>query len=413
MPESASSVETPPPSPRSSHRAARGVVLGLLLAGGLAAAWLVRSGRSAPTLPAGITAEEYEAARAEQTARGGSQVRPHEVLLSIARKAASDGAPDKAIVALRGISTDDPVLGLGARAEEGRLLLQQNRAVEAERALREFLTHPAAQSSLSAAERAPSYNQLVYLLSVELRLEDRKPWLAEMHRLGIADVYDSKMLFFPHLLLWHSTSGSVRLAEFLKHDPDDIALRIAAARYELFGGNLDEARKRLEALRSEAPGDMRVAGAWGESLFEADDWSGIDELVRSLPPMADTDPWSLTNLRGAQALHSRQWEEALRCFRTGLTREPAASTMVVGEGKALEALQQTQEYAAALEKSLELSRIRVQLAKVNEHDPEASEELAAACRRIGLDEAARVFHAHALRLRGAPRAKPNGMGVAP
>ena len=409
MPESAPSVQPAP----SSHRTARGAVLGLLLAGGVAIAWLARPGASPVLLPSGITSDEYDAVRAERGMRGGPAPPPADVLLEIARKAVSEGAPEKAIAALRGIPTDDAARGLAARAEEGRLLLQQNRAVEAERVLKEFLTRSAAQSSLSPAERGPSYNQLVYLLSVELRLEDRKPWLEEMHRLGIADVYDSKMLFFPQLLLWHPTSGSVRLAEFLKRDPESLTLRTAAARYELFGGHPETARQQLVSLRNEHPKDLRVASALGEALFEADDWNGIDELIPSLPPPADTDPWPLTHLRGQWALHHRQWDEALLLFRSGIRQDPAASTMVAGESKALERLQKTEEHAAALERTLELSRIRIRLAQVNEHDPDASEGLAEACRRIHFDEAAGVFHAHAVRLRAAPRSKSAPKGPTP
>jgi len=382
------------------------MVLGLLLAGAAAAGWMARRETAGRTIPSGITGAEYDDARSEWHAQGRPEPTHAETLLALARTALSEGFSDKAIAALQGIPTEDPALGLAARAEEGRLLLQQNRAVEAERALSTFLESAQARSSIFASEQAAAYNQLVYLLSVELRLEDRKPWLEEMHRLGIADVYDSKMLFFPQLLLWHPTSGRARLSEFRKHDPEELQMQVAQARYEFLGGDGQRALARISELRSRHPGDLRVAAALGEALFENDDWKALDELLRSVPPMADSDPWSLTFLRGQHALHHRQWAEALRSFQHGLRQDPASSALVAGECKALEGLQEREKLAAALERALELSRIRIRLVQVNERDPDASEALAEACRRIQFDEAARVFHAHALRIRSEPRRSP-------
>jgi predicted Zn-dependent protease len=376
----------------------------LIVVGGLTAAGL-QMWRPAGNLPPGLLMDEYT--QAEQRYREMYRRKPGRTdVLSLAGElAVKDNRLANAVSCFRAIPTADPRYGLSARLQEGQVLLRLNRALDAEKSFREYLAQ-AAHNPRGSDHVAIARKWLAYLLSVELRQEERKILLSEIHAEGGADVYDSKQYFFPNLLLWHTSTGRRRLTEFLAEDPENPMLRTAEGRYLTAEGRLDEALALLEELGDERPQDPACIAALLECCFERNDWEGFAQVARLMPEFEQGEPWLLTRMRGERALHERTWEEAVRQFARVLESDPANPWSHAGLARAYAELGQTRKRDEEQRRSLVLSRIRVSLVTVKEDDGDAAVELASKCAEIGLDEAADVFRGHAARIRSSPGLTP-------
>lgn len=366
-------------------------------------------------MPAGITHARYTAAADQLQARYGRRPTRLEVLSLLAELAVQDEELATAAACFQQIPSTHPAFGRSARLQEGQILLRLNRARDAERSLREFLRLAAANPSTATEHVIVARNWLLYLLSVELRLEERKTLLAEIHAQGLADVFDSKQLYFPHLLLWHSSSGRHRLAQWLTEDPSDPQLRLAEGRYLIMEGRLAEARRWLSDLVEEHPGDRACAAALLECCFEQNDWDAFVERAQSLPAPAPDDPWLLTHMRAQWALREKRWDDAVAHFQQLLEADPANPWCPMGLAQAYAGLQQPHLQEAARQRALKLARIRQQLVTVKEDAPNASRKLSAECDELGLTDAAETFRRHAVRIertleatRGAAPPQPPG-----
>lgn len=378
------------------------VLLGIAVPIGLLVAWFLWPKEP---LPAGVSSVDY--AQARQRFQQLHRRRPSrtETLALLGGLAERDGRLEVAVACLRAIPSDDAMAGVAARLQEGQLLVRLNRAEEAERSLREFLNAAARDPLTPRDDLRSAWKWLNYLLSVELRLEERKALLAEVHASGLADVYDSKQYYFPHLLIWHSTTGRRRLREFLDHDPDNPRLNAASGRYLTAEGQLEEAQALLEAFHDRQPRDVQIAAALLECYFETNSWSEFATVAESLPPFEPSEPWLLTRMRGEFAVHREAWDEAARYFQAVLHSDPANPWSQMGLARAEGELGRHDAHEEMLHRSLILSEIRVGIVKVTETDPEASRQLAAQCDQIGYHAAAETFRRHALRIeRGATRA---------
>lgn len=359
-------------------------------------------------LPEGISASEFE--RAERLFFKTYGKRPHrrDVFSYLGELSAEERDWNTALVCFRQIPSDDPKYGRSARLQEAEILLDLNRASQAEERLREFLALALREPRPSPGSLRAAYERLAYILSVELRFEDRKPILAEMHALGIANVNESKQYYFPNLLIWRSSTGRHRLREFLAEEPAHWPLHVAQGRYLTAEGKLDEARSLLETLCAREPENLEAASALLECCYEAGDQSSLAKVLDSLPPSEADEPWLLVRMRGELALATQRFQDAISHFQSVLESDPANPECHMGLAKAYEALRQTDKRDETLRHSEVLARIRVFLSNVTEEDAKACLELAAMCEEIELREAAQTYRKHAERISGmlAPPASP-------
>ncbi|MBS0207211.1 MAG: hypothetical protein JSS49_30410 [Planctomycetes bacterium] len=358
-------------------------------------------------LPAGVTLQDRQFA--ERRFRDLNGIAPSRVdLLSLVGElAVHDHRLQTAADCFHEIPSDHPRYGSAARLQEGQMWLRLNQADGAEQNFREFLSlasHP--NRSTTPDQLSAARKWLNYILSVELRFEDRKQVLAEAHAQHAVDVFDSKQYFFPNLLIWNSSAGRRRLSEFLERDPQNRRLRLAHGRYLTVGGDLPAALAVLRELHQQDLQDSECAAAVLECLFEQADWVSFADVANSLPEYSAGESWLLTRMRAEWALHEQRWDDARRDFERLQSVDPASPWALMGLAKAFGQLKLPEQREQALARSLVLSRIRVSLSTVNEDAPEASQKLSEECRQIGLQDAADAFQWHAERIRQSHSGRP-------
>jgi thioredoxin-like negative regulator of GroEL len=340
-------------------------------------------------LPEGISPEEFAAASDKFRTLYKKEPDRLDVLSLVAELAVAEGRPEDAVVCFAEIPSSHPRYGLSARLQEGHVLLELNRASEAEASLRAFLSLAAQARDMPPLNVYAARSRLAFILSVELRIEERQSLLASVHEGGTVTLFDSKQLFFPHLLLWSSTTGSNRLEKFLKADPDNRKLRLAHARYLTYRGETEEALLVLKKLIVDAPKDLAVAAAVLECHFEAGDEDSLADFFISAPEYRVGEPWLLTRMRGHLAMEQKKWKEAVRWFEQVLAADRTNPSAQSALARAFRALNQTEEAEAATARSATIAKIRVALAR-----EDGLEALAMNCEKIGMPDAAAVFRRH-------------------
>lgn len=370
-----------------------------------AAAGLLFWWAAQPDLPAGVTTAEYDAAIARFQADGQSQPGENAVLLLIGQTALSEARLDVARACFSAIPDSDPRFGTSARLQGAQVALRLDLAREAEQNFRTFLSMASRRRDIDPMHVLTARQWLAYLLSAELRIEERQVVLRELHQSGRANVYDSKQLYLPNLLIWPSPVGRRKVKAFLEKDPNDPMLLTAWGRYLTAEGNPAAAREILEPLCNDDPKDLRRAAALLEATFEQSDWRSFEAAYQRMPPYRDFEPWLLTRLRARFALQQANWQEAVEQFERVLLVDPSDPASHAGLARAYGELDRTQDRDRELKVSATLAPMRVELVRVTEEDADASSHLAAQCREIGLLEAAETFSAHAARI---ARATPGG-----
>lgn len=346
-------------------------------------------------LPRGLTAADYERARRWFIDLYPGKVPDRWDVLSVAGElAVADQEWEIALASFQAIPSDHPRYGLAARLQQGTTALELELAVEAEGALREYLRLAKQAEQVRIDDVVSAYKWLNYILSVQIRLEDRKIVMEEVHRFGLADVLDSKQYFFPNLLILNSPAGRARIQKFLVVDPNNLTLRIAAARYKVLEGLFEEGIDLLEQLAKEVPEDVNVMSALAEALFEANELERFDEVMQQAPEYAVKEPWILTRLRGEQSLQREDFGAAEKHFRAVLENDPANAPSQMGLATALAELGKQGEHELALQRSGILAEIRVNLTNAQVDAVAALEDLADKCRKAEFAAAAEVFAAH-------------------
>lgn len=385
-------------NPQPAHGSVRWRVIfvtSLLAAAGLSR-WMMRSG---PTLPNGVSQARYERAAAEFRSAYHKVPEHADVLMVTAELAVQNNEPEVAVAAFGAVSDGHPKYGLSARLQEAQVMMRLNLAAAAERSFRRFLTLAESRAEVSASEIHVARKWLCFLLSVQLRLEERRVILAALHQGRRIDVMDSKQYFFPRLLIWKSSTGRARLDDFLAQDPHNFLLNIALAGYLTGEGRLDESRSLLDGLLQEFPDDQKCLAALLECCYEQNDWEQIADTLKSVPVYRESEPQLMTWIRAEWALHEQRWEDAVTEFRNALRSDPSNPAAQMGLARAFGHLQQSHQQQAAQQRSLVLSQIRVEMAAVSDQSVDPALALAEQCRRIGMDDAATVFEWHAERIR--------------
>lgn len=133
------------------------------------------------SLPAGMTPDEYDRAAAMfRSFYPGSSPDRFDILSLSGELAANEEDYAKAIACLREIPTSHPRYGLPARLQEGTALVKLHRVTEAESVLREYLSEARKKESIRIQDVIDAYKWMNYVLSAELRLEERAAFLVEL-----------------------------------------------------------------------------------------------------------------------------------------------------------------------------------------------------------------------------------------
>ena len=213
-----------------------------------------------------------------------------------------------------------------------------------------------------------------------------------------ADINDVKQYYFESLLIWQTAFGSERVRDFLKKDPDNRNLRVAAARYFVGEGRLKEAREQLASLRSEDPHNLRTLAVLLESCYEMNDWSAFAGEIATAPAFSKDEPWLLTQLRGEWELQQNNWLEAEKHFHYMLEVDPPNAVCLMGLARAYAGLGKSSERKVVLERSLLVAKLRVDLAAITHDNPKGAKSVANSARQLGMDDAAAILEFFAARM---------------
>ena len=325
-----------------------------------------------------------------------------DLMMAIAETAVRNVQADVAISCFARIPSDHIRYGTSARFQEAQVLLRANRVEKAEASFREFLTLDESRPGLNRKHVRTARAWLVFMMTIELRFEERKLLLQQMIQQGEFDVYDAKQLYFPSLSANYSTHSSSRLGDFLAQAPTCRPLLIAQARYLVRQGKLNVADQLLQSLRLQYPTDSEVIAATLECLYEMVDWKRFEAVISAAPHLKSDEPWLLTQMRAEFARYSKDWQTAEKYFRKVLESDPANPTCHMGLASALYSLGKTDEREEIQERSLILAKIRVYLSAVDQNSPGGSRALARDAKSMGMFEAAQSFELIAARIeRGA------------
>jgi tetratricopeptide (TPR) repeat protein len=330
-----------------------------------------------------------------------------EIILAAGGLAVAGEEYEKAARYFERVKTEVPRFGMTARLEQGVALLKLNFATPAEQNLSKFLEAARSAENPDPTQVLDGFKWLTFLLSVQIRQEERKLLLEEQHAIDLADPLDSKQLYFPNLLILNSPAGRTRLAKLLENEPTNLSLLVASARYQTLAGEFDEAIENLEKLRRTRLGDLVVAAALAEALVESDRLEDAGILIDSIPPYHSMEPWLLTRMRGELALHREKWNDALKYFGIVLEVDPANAPAQMGMAMSYEKIGDKDNHEEALRRSGVLAKIRVNLGSVQTDAEAACLDLATQCRAIDMEAAAKIFERHAARIKeqtkiGAP-----------
>ncbi len=381
-----------------------GLALLALVAGGVGWAFYQKSGASAAQgrresepaeaeLPAGLSAEAYQSARVEFFSRY-QRVPTRIDALSYAAELAL-GREDYATAAacFAEIPSAHRQYGHMARYQQGFALLHLNQAHQAERQFREFLALEKKSPQASAKHHQDAMQRLRYILEVELRFRERRDLLAEMHERGLADAFDTLAYCFPTLLRWNGPDAVHWCEGFWKADPRDAKIAAAMARYRVGQGRLDQARELLKGIDPTSAKDPHVRAARLFLYSEAGELLALENMVDSLPPPDEGEPWLLLRMRGQARNRRGQFAEAERCFRMVLKSDPANVASYLGLARACAGQKRLEERKEMLRIADVLGRIQNRLGwVVNETTArQPLTEIAQLCREIGLDRQAELI----------------------
>lgn len=342
-------------------------------------------------VPPGILRQDYDAAAAEfrkQYHRDGDR---DDILMRLARTSTRKEDFSTALACFEQISSEHLRYGASARYEEAVILAQTDLVRRAEVSFRRFLAFLDQGIRLPERQVTHSRRWLSLILGVQLRHEERRVVLAGLLDDRTADINDLKQFYFEPLLIWQTSFGSKRVRDFLKKDPGNRHLEVAAARYLVGEGRLNDARKELERLRREAPDNLRVLSVQLECLYFMSDWTAIGAEFSKAPEFQNDEPWLLTQFRGEWALHEKDWRNAERYFQYLLDIDPANSVCLMGLARAYGDQGKFQERDAVLQRSRLAAKLRVDLAAVTSDDPRGARLVAESARSLGMKEAADAF----------------------
>ncbi len=352
----------------------------------------------APQLPPGVSRPDFEKAAADFKGEFDRDGDHFDVLMTLAKMSAKKKDAATAIACYHQIPTDHVRYGPAARYEEAQLFAETDQVQRAEDSFNEFLKLLEQGIQLPDRQVAHSRHWLSLIYGAELRSEDRRIVLHDLVEDHQADINDVKQYYFGSLLIWQTVFGSERVRDFLKKDPDNRNLRVAAARYDIGEGRLKEARERLATLRSEDPKDLRTLAVLLESCYEMNDWSAFADAFATAPEFGKDEPWLLTQLRGEWALHQNDWLKAEEYFQYMLKIDPPNAVCLMGLARAYAGQGKPKEREAMLQRSLLVAKLRVDLSAITHDNPKGARTVANSARQLGMEDAAGILEFFAARM---------------
>jgi tetratricopeptide (TPR) repeat protein len=354
-----------------------------------------------PPLPDGVLQKDFDKAAADFRAQFNRDGDHFDVLMWLAKTATRKEDFSTALACYEQVPLDHIRYGASARYEEAKLLAQTDHVRRAEDSFRKYLSLIEKGIRLSDRDVAHSRHWLSLILGVQLRQEERRIILQELMQDHQADINDVKQYYFESLLIWQTSFGSGRVRDFLKKDPGNRHLRIAAARYLVGEGSLSEAREQLLQLRSEDADDLRALSVLLECCHSMNDWSAFAREFASVPAFSPDEPWLLTQFRGEWALHEKNWGDAEKYFQYLLDVDPVNTMCLMGLARTFGDQGKIGERDAVLQRALVAAKLRVDLAALNHDNPKAARLVASSARTLGMEDAAVLLEFLATRM-------PNG-----
>ncbi len=375
----------------------RPLVALFLIAACVGAWWAWR--RTTAPLPPGVTRAEFERAADEFAARYHRPPDGADVVNWLAESAVAAQRWQTALACFREIPADHPRYGLAARFQQAEVLLELDRAAEAEQQFRAVLDldQPGADAD---ERRLASREWLVYLLGVQLRFEDQQQVLADLVDRGEADAFHTLRYCFPTIFRWNGTLAAEELDEYLRAAPHDRGLRLAAAQYRAAAGRIYEAEQLSAACLAEAPHDRRALAVRLYVLHAASRWDELHRLLETTPPAAPADPGLRRLLRGHAAAHAGDRAAAIAAYRHVLEGDPASAEAWSGLARAATAPDDAPLRDDALRRARALARIQGRLGWSGRqpNDPAPLVEIAQLCAESGFPEFAALVATQAVHL---------------
>lgn len=351
-------------------------------------------------LPEGVSAREYQLAKKSFELKYRRKADRLDVLSWLAEWYARRERLPLAVDCFAAIPTSHPQYGRMARYQQGRTLLELNRAVESEQQFRELIPLEEASPTIEPRYQVDARQRLRHLLEVSLRFEERRLLLRGVVERGEADHFELLVFCFPSHLRWNGPTAVQWLERFHGSDPTDPVLNIALGRYRAGQGKLDEARQILEPVVQARPDDRFALAALLACLRDADDPDEWTRRMVALPAQSPDDPWLLLIQRGLFAKLNGQPELAVIAFDQLLSLDRTCTEAWTGLAEACLLLNESTRRQQALKMIAGLGRIQNNLSKVNLHPtkPDGYLYVADMCAEIELDREGLLLTQHAEKL---------------
>jgi enediyne biosynthesis protein E4 len=353
-----------------------------------------------PPLPAGVERDEYDLAADAYRDRYGTRPERLDVLSWLGESYVAQRRFDEAVSCFHEIPSSHPKYGRAARYLHGQVLLELDRAADAERQFRELISLEESSPSLPHDQLVDASKRLRFILEVELRFEERQELLRGVVTRGEAEPFELAAFCFPTQLRWWGSDAAGWLDEFLAKTPDDPTLQLALIRFRTAQGRLDEARTLFEQYLPNHPQDPATLAA-GLTLYrQQDDAPAFDRLARSLPSPSPADTWGLRYWRGRIARERGDFEAALRELLALVRDVPAHAEAwrELVEVTRLAGRERLRDVAAKRVQVLGGIANRLGLALPKPREPRAWIEIAQLCDEGGLAPEARLVASYALTL---------------
>lgn len=380
-----------PPSPTRFDKRVVAFVVLLGAIGGLL--YVLRRGSNSADdialpagVPAGVSADEFEqAAREFESAYHRSPDR-NDTLCWLAEKSVRDEKLTQAVACFGEIPTEHEIYGRSARHQQGAVLIRLHRAAEAERQLRTFIELEERSPQSSKEKLDDARHRLRFLLTVQLRNEERQAVLRDIVRSGGADASDLLEFCFPNLLVWMQIPAVQWVEKALRNGPDDVHLQIALGRFRIAQGRMDEARTILRECSRRNTDNLAAAAAELELMRQSGDWDSIVRRLSELPTESPTDPWLLLRIRGRAYNRQQQYDRALACFQWAAQADPANPETALGMAAAYAGKRQPARRKAMLARASTLGRIQNRLGWIRSRPEEITPylEVARLCEQTDL-----------------------------
>lgn len=305
--------------PGQSRRYKRTVLAALLaIALGLGATWVAWKSYWLPSyLPAGraaIAAKDWPRAQRHLQKYIAWHSGETEAHFLMAQVLAEQGNLNRSLSQLNQIPDSSPLVA-SARWHEASLLLQLNRAAQAERA---------ARRSLELEPNSLDARQLLSLICRwENRLHEAERLLAELYELCAPEHRANALvqLFELHVGQFDVKETQQRLEAFLANDPSDFSARLALARLHVGMGDNAKAGEMLDECWRLKPGDIDVRAALVNCYVIFGDYQKATRLLETWPAdQRDARYWE--SMGTYQSEYLQHYEQAAESYRRVLQHVP-------------------------------------------------------------------------------------------